>query len=283
MSRLFEKLAAQERDFRSREFLSPVLRGSQIRVRIAGVVMTLNVESDDSGDPENTFEGWGIFQPIDFGSARRLREPSMKQRKDYLKLFPAVRLIVCRKQNKKCFGAPASPTDARFGLTRDTRICLAEGCERFDTVVVRFDGQHYWFDQHDRRTSRKIGQKLRQNLRDNVDPEHVDFTGCSQTTRDVYEFALVHKLASEHDPEEVRLQKAIAHGGGKYESHREVGDHYSVMFQVDGETFQSTVRRSDLQIQSAGICLDGYDATFDLQSLVGVMREGQQMGEIYHD
>ena len=277
MSQLFEKLAAQERGFRHREFLSPVLRGSQIRVRIAEVVMTLNVAQP------SRFEGWGIFQPIDFKSAKWIREPTMKQRKEYLELFPSVRMVVCHKKDRRCYGVPVTAADARFGLTREVQICLPDNCDQFDTVVVRFDGQRYWFEQHDRQTSRNIGRKLRENLRDNNAPELVNVAGCNQTIREVYEFALLHKLDRGRDTEEIRLRKAIAHGGGEYESHREIGDHYSVMFQVDGESYHSTVRRSDLQIQSAGICLDGFDATFDLQSLVGVMREGQQMGAIYHE
>ena len=272
---LFEKLAAKERNFRQREFLSPVLRGSNVCVRIDGVIMSLKVIKP------NNFHGWGVFHPVDFNSAKLTREPTMKQRKEYLALFPSVRLVVCRKKNRKLFGAPLSTTDARFGLSRDTLIALPEKCELFDTIVARFDGQRYWFEQHDRQTARKLAQTLRQNLRDNITPELVCFDGSNQTHRDVYEYALLKKMINKRDPDEVRLQKALAHGGGKYVSHRDLGDHFSVAFEVDGEHFHSTVRRNDLQIQSAGICLDGYDASFDLQSLVGVMREGQNIGAIY--
>lgn len=274
---LFEKLAAKERDFRQREFLSPVLRGSSVRVCIDGVVMSLNIIK-----PKN-YHGWGVFHPIDFNSAKLVREPSMKQRKEYLALFPSVRLVVCRKKKRTLFGAPLTATDARFGLARDTLIALPEHCELFDTIVARFDGQRYWFEQHDRQTPRKLAQTLRQCLRDSVAPEFVCFEGCNQTQRDVYEYALLKKMINERDPDEVRLQKALAHGGGKYLSHRDLGDHFSVAFEVDGEQYQSTVCRNDLQIQSAGICLEGYDASFDLQSLVGVMREGQQIGAIHRD
>jgi len=274
---LFEKLAAKERSFRNREFLGPVVRGSKIRVRIDGVVMSLDVAK-----PKN-FHGWGVFHPTDFNSAKLIREPTMKQRKEYLALFPSVRLVVCRKKNRTLFGAPLTPVDARFGLTRDTLIALPEQCELFDTVVVRFDGQQYWFEQHDRQTPRKLAQALRQSLRDKIAPEIMSFDGCNQTHREVYEFALLRKLENEPDTDEARLTKALTHGGGKYVSHRDLGDHFSVAFQVDGEQFHSTVRRSDLQIQSAGICLDGYDASFDLHSLVGVMREGRRTNAIYRD
>jgi len=162
---LFEKLAAKERDFREREFLSPVLRGGKIRVRIDGVVMNLEVVK-----PKN-FHGWGVFHPVDFNSAKLIREPTMKQRKEYLALFPSVRLVVCRKKKRTLFGAPLTATDARFGLTRDTLIALPENCEMFDTIIARFDGQRYWFEQHDRQTPRKLALTLRQCLRDKIAPE----------------------------------------------------------------------------------------------------------------
>ena len=271
---LFEKLAAQESSFKESQFLSPVVRGQQVQIRIAGIVMSLTVTQP------NRFQGWGVFQPTSYREAKLIREPTLVERSRYLNLFPAVRLVACRRKRGPWMGVPAAEADARFGLENSIPIQLTDGIDMFDTVITRFDGQRCWFDKTDPRRSQRIGKDLRESLITMTDPGLLSVAQCNAAEREVYERALLRKMMNEKDSDEVRIQRALERAGARYQSHRDVGDSFTVSYEVNGEVHRSTIDKQSLSVKAAGICLTGMDADFDLQSLVGVIREGQQIGQI---
>jgi hypothetical protein len=90
MSDLFDKLAAEEEKFFNSEFLCPVQKGSKVRVRISGVTVELTVKP-------KKFEGWGVFISADQNSARLVRDATLAQKQEYLKLYPKFSLLICRQ------------------------------------------------------------------------------------------------------------------------------------------------------------------------------------------
>ncbi|KPJ71976.1 MAG: hypothetical protein AMS14_08750, partial [Planctomycetes bacterium DG_20] len=129
----FRRLADAEDRFARSEFLAPVVRGGQVRVRIAGVVCRLRVQPAD-------FEGWGVFRPESPASARLVRAAGLAERQRYLALFPMVRLILCLREDRGWRAIPAHQGDRRFRIDGMVGVLLADEAEPFEVVQARFDG-----------------------------------------------------------------------------------------------------------------------------------------------
>lgn len=270
----FDKLAAEEAAFFNSQFFSPVLKGKPIRIRISGVIVTLNVTK-----PKN-YEGWGVFAPNSAKSARFVREPNMTEKESYFNLFPALRLILCRRTKDQWFGIPANQSDTRFKITGTVPIQLCTEVQMFDMVKVRFDGTNVWFEQIDPRHSLKNSVYMRESVLKFLEAPKLDLPGLTIEERDAYLIALTDALAADaeakRDKQEERIQKALSLTGAKYQSYIERGDTFTIEFMVGTERHRSVVKKDNLAVESAGICLAGTDKNFDLQSLVGVIREGQR-------
>lgn len=274
MNPLFAKLAAEEQKFFSSEFLSPVIREQPVRVRIAGVVLNLKVEPKD-------YEGWGIFNPKDQKTAVFVREPTLAEKRQYFELFPRFSFIISH-QGERLLGILANHTDARVKIEGQVPILLPHEVRLFDCVDVRFDGANFWYEAHSSFRSRKFSNALRDLLSEETEPDKVEMAGMSAEERLAYRIAFDMEIESKKDRKEERLRKSLERGGAVFRSYMERGNTYTVEFTVNGERHTSTIDGDTLQVRSAGICLSGGDRAFDLQSLVSVIREGQNRHLIHH-
>ena len=285
------RLAAAEDAFLRSEFLAPVLRGQGVQVRIAGVRCQLRVEPAD-------FQGFGVFRPLSHSAARLDRPATMGQRRQYLGLFPAVSLLLLSRQGSAgdaWLAVPANHGDTRIEMDGPIPLWLAEDAELFDTVCARFDGARFWFDEVDSRTDPGAAAYLREALGRMTPPRLIDRPGLTAGQREAY--AAVHDDRVRREREtaervkqrevldarasgERRLREALGHAGATFTDYAERGDVYRVSYTVDGQRHTSVVRKTDLAVQTAGICLSGEDQKFDLHSLVGVLREGRGSGQI---
>lgn len=269
---LFNKLANAENEFFASQLFSPVIKGKPIRVSISGILVSLEVVK-----PKN-FEGWGVFSPLSYKTATFVREPNMAEKEQYFRLFPALKLILCRNNNG-WFGIPAHQADTRFKIQGLVPIQLVTEVQLFDTVKVRFDGSNIWFEQIDSRSNPRVSVYLRESLTKLLDPKKIELTGLTQEERDAYLMAYGPALEADaearRDKNEDRIKDALKRAGAKYQSYIERKDTFTIEYTVDGSAHRSVVKKDNLAVESAGICLAGTDRNFDLQSLVGVIRQGQ--------
>jgi len=272
MNDIFNKLAAAEEKFFNAEFLSPVLRGHPVRVRIAGITVELRVR------PRN-FEGWGIFRANDQKTARFVREPNMTEKREYLDLYPRFSMIVCQRGNRVL--AILANKDARMEIQGQVPILLPEEIQFFDTIDVRFDGANFWFDGQAMYRSPRIAAAMRDALTNEVEPKDLEVNGISKEERLAYTIAHLRDIESKKDREEERIKEALERGGATYRSYVDRANTYTIVYEVDGQRHTSTVDKDTLEVSSAGICLSGQDRRFDLQSLVGVMREAEDTGRMH--
>jgi hypothetical protein len=266
------RLAQAEEQFLTREFLAPALPGGGVQVRLEGIVCRFRIVPAD-------FTGWGVFQPVSYREARLVRPATLAQRRQYLQLLPLVRLILCARRGPAWLAVPAHQADSRFRIAGVVPVCLVEDGQLFDVIETRFDGNQFWFDQADPRHDPARSAYLRQALHDMVEPDILSRPGLTAEERTAYAVnywpRLKAELEARRDRIEERLRQALAHAGAEFLGYLERDDGYRVEYLVDGQRQVSLVARDDLSVQVAGICLSGEDRHFDLQSLVGVLREAQ--------
>jgi hypothetical protein len=264
---LLDRLAAAEERFLGGDFLAPALRNGVVHVRIAGVVCRLRVAAD--------FEGFGVFRPTGPDAARLLRRATLAERRQYLELLPRRKVILCQPAGKSWLGHPAHRGDRRFADAGLLPVRLVEEGQRFEVVRTRFDGVQCWFDQGDGSTDPAAAAFLRDAFRERNEPTGVRRKGLSAEQRTAYAIAFELRREAERDRTEDRLRDALAHSGAALAGYVERDDGFRVEYEVDGERHVSSVAKDDLTVQVAGICLSGEDRHFDLQSLVGVLREAR--------
>ena len=276
---LVAKLARQEAEASSNLILAPLMRGdARVSVRIAGIVYELKLRNPD-------FLGWALLRISAPGEAEFVREADQKQIMQYLKLFPRIRLIALESYADNWWCIPAQRQDARFQVDTAVPLQMPQRLAAFDVVYARFDGRCFFYEGHDRRHAPQIASKFRQLLQDNVRPTDARVCGALPSERAAYSMLYLLKNphltvgignASSGDPERDRIAAALSHAGAELDTYwHQNPEQLTVRFRLDGQVRTALVNSADLTLVSAGICLSGQDALFDLNSLVGVLRESE--------
>ncbi|RYX81621.1 hypothetical protein EON83_23140 [bacterium] len=296
---IFNRLEAQENAFRGARVLAPVIAGASISVRIAGLLCRLEIDFQGKTAPR----GFGVLEAVSSTNAHWLRPATRVEREKYLALLPRLRFIALERSRGGWVAFPAQEGNRNFSLNGPAWVRECEvGLQPFDTFLARFDGTHFWFESLDSKRSPAIAAFLRESLANNITPQELHKKGLSGQERAAYTLAL-YGPPPEPEPEidlgefgtpigpalseidrnfdwrwsdndtQARLARSVAHGGGRLVSYIERDGVYSVTYNFGARTHTSTVRASDLRVETSGICLSGRDGDFDLTSLVGVMQE----------
>jgi hypothetical protein len=206
----------------------------------------------------------------------------LAQRQRFLELFPLVRLILAGKREDEWLALPAHRGDTRFQIDGALALRLVDDAQPFEVVEARFDGSQFWYAGPDSRSNPAMASYLRQELGLLTPPEQLKRSGLTAEERAAYALNYWPRFEATEEArrsrEEQRLRGALEHAGAELKDYVERQDVYTVTYEVDGQRHVSAVSKKDLSVQAAGICLSGQDEHFDLQSLVGVIREAQGGG-----
>jgi hypothetical protein len=270
---LIKTLAAREEALRrGGQFLAPCVSGGQVRVSLDGLVQTFRPRPRD-------FEGWGVFEAIDERTARVAAEATLPQVAGYLKLLKPWRVhLVQRLRGRTWLAYPSNVDDARrqFGVGGELLVHLVPEGARFEVAIAYTDGCNWLLGELDRRADARIAERLREFLRQGIAPHSIDRNGTTPEMRAAYALATgfvpEFRVERARRADEKRLRAALALNGGELVNYEDEDENWRITWRTPGgDDLVSTIGKRDLTVISAGICLSGQDADFDLQSLVGVV------------
>ena len=276
---IVSEIAKQEKELHGQTFLAPYVGGGKVRLRLDGIVYEMSINSCP--------EGYGIMQVVAPGKAVFVQPAPLSMVKAYLGLFPRIRLVLIDKFDGIWWALGAGSGTQKIQLSGPVPVLLADSsAATLETANCRFDGASFWFEGIDRKRDPAISRQLRKELADETETEKLQCKGMVPSEKLVYKMLWLAKTKDR--PEKLddgtRIERALEHSGARLDRywHQDGSDTtVSVRFNVGDRLHVVQINRTDLSVVSAGICLSGRDADFDLSSLVGVLREADN--EYYYD
>ena len=283
--RVLDKVVAEERSFRKRDFLAPYtdniktalvkMGGMNYRFRIVGF----------SGS------GIGIFEPVDHSCARYKSDADWETTRRYLDVLPHLHVILAFESDQGWIAYPMNmeSTQKRFALEGEIIVKNVSDAERFDVITVRFDGMHFWYDD-----MFNGADMVKSNfLREAFDPVNLSPTAIwnkvdqikAVTPEDKKAFTLAldawnyFKRASTEE----QIAEVLAAGGGILGTYVVRGANIEVKWHSkSGREYTSAVDKNfNILDGCAGICVDGEDHKFHLKDMPYIVAIGERDNAIY--
>lgn len=256
---IFKSIINREREFRIKEFLAPYTEESKIAViKMDG----LNYKFHISG-----FSGSGIgkFVPVSPTHARYLSEANQDLIKLYFNNLPLLRVILCYETNFGWVAYPANISVARnkFFLDGEVVVKNVATANRFDLVLTRFDGLHFWFDGVCSTTNSDKAKDMRDCFIPKYTPDQMrealkKVSGITPEDTSAFELAI--------SSAENILNEYLTTGGGSLTSYVVQGPNIEIKWKsAAGNSYTSLVDKESLDVISTGVCLT--DDTLHLKDL----------------
>jgi hypothetical protein len=273
---LIRKLGEVDNSLTKREFVSPVYKNRHVVARIDKIAYTFSI-------PE-TRPGWYKFRPVDRKKARVTSACELLEIETYQKFLQKVRMVLVQRDGDIFYGVPfkSNQQGLDFKLLYPIYLVTDDTAQDFDEVVCRYDGSNLWYQAVEMNNDQAKVEYLRNCLKAITLPKKIEYSGLRFEDKMAYAVRCEIDKKIQERTKEGRLKHAVEHAGGIFKSFTEKGDHFNVSYEVDGERYTSVIAKNDnLQVLTAGICLNSGDQAFDLTSLISVIREGQNRDLIH--
>jgi len=271
------KMAAEEKSFRQKIFISPYSAHSRyVVVKMNGVNYKFRIVGVNG-------DGIGLFQPVDPTCAKYQGEAPIEQRRAYLDVLPSVRLILSYETDKGWVSYPfnAESSENSIGLKGQAVVKNVNDCERFDVVVARYDGMHLWFDDIFSSMDHCKSEAMRdcfipQWTPDKMQRELKKVKGMSPEDKISFELAVQSWMVFQQQTTEARLQSVLNNSGGTLGSYVVRDLNIDVEWtDSSGKKYSSVVNKESFDVVCTGICLDGADTEFHLKDLPHIVDQGE--------
>jgi hypothetical protein len=266
---LIAKIGAGENSITEREFVSPIFNNTLVATRVCGLIYAFTIPK--------TNPGWYKIRPIDGKRARIIGPADPMEIEQYQKFLDRVRLVLVMKNGPVYMAIPDKANKFGFASNELLPIFLTDDTVMdFDRVLARFDGSNFWFESVDLANDPTKADYLRISIEKLLDPKKIKFSGLTFEEKLAYSCKVTLDKKFVEDKKKLSLKEDVEHAGGKFVRFAEKSDHFSVTYKVDGEEFTSTISKDPRHmVITAGICLQNNDKTFNLKSLITVVREAQ--------
>ena len=260
---IVEIIRNSEKEIIGTDILAPMISDSTIVINVGGYnhFLTVNEQFDSSAISIGLFRVQTIFD------AMFIRSCTVHEQNKYLSMFHKTHIVVIDPENN---------VGIVFGSNKYTNYVSREKRAIFDIILCRNIGNSLVDCGYSNANNPNVSALMRKCLLDG-EKDLPKASGVSVYHRTAYREVVVSNANTEFDT----IKHALEYNGaGLIDFWSTENGVYVVRYTVSGREFLSEISQDNLQVISSGVCLSGEDMSFDLTSVVGVLRHGIETDQV---